>query len=109
MSGFNKEVKVNKNKRGKEIEKVMELTPKTRNGKITLEEVNNLYKSIQEKTETDNIMIKAMTVDGYKTLKSFDYNETDLIHTLDDYYNSLPKDKIEKFKQLLSVQIILKL
>jgi hypothetical protein len=49
-----------------------------------------------------------MTIDGMKTLKSFDYIEDDLIHTLDDYYSSLPKEKREKYKNFKDVYITVK-
>jgi len=106
MSNFEKSTKINRNKNGKEIERVMDIKPKNAKLKLTLDEVNNLYKKIAERADTSNIMIKAMTIDGYKTLKSFDYNDEDLIHCLDDYYSSLPKEKRDKFENLLSVQII---
>lgn len=109
MSDFVKTTKINYNKKGEEVEKMIELKTKSKNKKITLKEVNNIYKKLIEKTDANNFMIKAMTIDGFKTLKSFNYDADDLSHSLDDYYSSLPKEAKDKFEDLLYVQIIKRL
>jgi hypothetical protein len=51
-------------------------------------------------------MIKAVALDGFKTLKSYDYDNDDLTMLYDDYYSSLPKDTKNKFNNILAVQFI---
>ena len=104
MSNFIKTTKDIKNKNGKVIEKVFNIQPK--NGTLTINEINNLYKKIRGRTSTKNIMIKVVAIDGFKTLKSFGYDEDDLDMLYEDYYSSLPKDTKDKFDKILAVQII---
>jgi phosphoenolpyruvate synthase/pyruvate phosphate dikinase len=77
-------------------------------GKITIDEINKLYKEVIKKTNPKNIMIKVCAIDGFKTLKSFDYIENDLSFVYEDYYSSLSKETKEKFDSLLAVQFIIK-
>ncbi len=106
MSKFVKNTKEVKNKNGKVIEKVLNIQPKK--GTLTIAEVNNLYKEIIKKTSAKDIMIKVSALDGFKTLKAYDYVEDDLSMVYDDYYSSLPKDTRDKFDNLLAVQFIIK-
>jgi tRNA/tmRNA/rRNA uracil-C5-methylase (TrmA/RlmC/RlmD family) len=103
--GYRNNVQV-KNKNGKVIEKVLNIQPKK--GTLTIAEVNNLYKEIIKKTSAKDIMIKVSALDGFKTLKAYDYVEDDLSMVYDDYYSSLPKDTRDKFDNLLAVQFIIK-
>lgn len=104
MSNFIKTTKDIKNKKGKVIERVLNFQPKK--GTLTINEINNLYKKLKEKTNTKNIMIKAVAIDGFKTIKSYDYDNDDLTMLYDDYYSSLPKDTKNKFNNILAVQFI---
>ena len=106
MSKFVKTIKEVKNKNGKIIEKVLNIQPKK--GTLTVEEVNKLYKEIIKKANPKDIMIKVSAIDGFKTLKAYDYIEDDLSLVYDDYYSSLPKETKDKFNNLLAVQFIIK-
>jgi hypothetical protein len=106
MSKFIKTEKEIKNKNGKVIEKVLNIQPKK--GTLTIEEINKLYKAIIKKTDAKDIMIKVSALDGFKTLKAYDYVEDDLSFVYEDYYSSLSKETKEKFNNLLAVQFIIK-
>jgi translation initiation factor 2 alpha subunit (eIF-2alpha) len=106
MSNFVKTTKDIKNKNNKIIERVLNIQPKK--GTITIDEINKLYKEIIKKTNPKKIMIKVAAIDGFKTLKSFDYIENDLSFVYEDYYSSLSKETKEKFDSLLAVQFIIK-
>ena len=106
MSNFVKSEHDIKNKNGKIIEKVLNIQPKK--GKITIDEINKLYKAIIKKTNPKNIMIKVAAIDGFKTLKNYDYIENNLSFVYEDYYSSLLKETKEKFDSLLAVQFIIK-
>lgn len=95
------------NKFDKQIGKELRITPKA-NYKFSLFELNKVYKKLLETNNPNKINIRAMTNDGMKTLKTFDYLEDDLMHSLDDYYSSLPKEKRAKFHNLLDVYITIK-
>jgi len=106
MSKFIKTEKVIKNKTGKEIERVLNITPKGKH-KLGLKEVNNLYKKLIEETDPKKFMIKIMTIDGMKTLKGYDYSQDDLRFIAEeDYYSSLDQEAKDKFDYFLGVQII---
>ena len=51
-------------------------------------------------------MIKIQTIGGFLTAKTFDYIDDDLELLIENYYTSLSKDGVEKYKNLLSFQII---
>ena len=51
-------------------------------------------------------MIKVCAIDGFKTLKAYDYIEDDLLFVYEDYYSSLSKETKQKFDSLLAVQFI---
>lgn len=106
MSSFNKTQKDIKNIKGKVIERVLNIQPKK--GKLTIQEINKLYKEIIKKTDPKNIMIKVAAIDGFKTLKAYDYVEDDLGFVYEEYYSSLSKDTQEKFNSLLAVQFIMR-
>ena len=52
-------------------------------------------------------MIKVCAIDGFKTLKAYDYIEDDLLFVY-DYYSSLSKETKQKFDSLSAVQFIIK-
>jgi hypothetical protein len=95
------------NKFNKQIGKELRITP-NKGYKLSIFELNKVYKKILESNNPNKILIRAMTIDGMKTLKTFNYLEDDLSHTLDDYYSSLPKEKRAKFKKLQDVYITIK-
>lgn len=95
------------NKFNKKIGKELRITP-NKGYTLSLLELNKLYKKILETNNAKNLLIRAMTIDGMKTLKSFDYLEDDLIHTLEDYYSSLPPDKRVKYEKLQDVYITMR-
>ena len=104
MSNFIKTTKDIKNKNGKVIERVLNIQPKK--GTLTIKEINNLYNKLREKTNAKNMMIKVAALDGFKTIKTFDYDDEDLTMSYDDYYSSLPKETKDKFNNILAVQFI---
>lgn len=104
MSKFIKTQSEKVNKKGKVIEKVLNIQP--RQGYITIGEVNKLYKALLAKSDASKIMIKVQTIGGFLTAKSYDYMDEDLELLIENYYSSLSKDGIKKFSELLSVQII---
>jgi hypothetical protein len=63
---------------------------------------------MKKKTEPKNIMIKIQTATGFLTAKSFDYIDDDLELLIENYYSTLSKEGQDKFKKLLSFQIITK-
>ena len=104
MSKFIKTPSEKTNKKGKVIERILNIQPKT--GFVSIDEVNKTYKSLLKKTDASKIMIKVQTIGGFLTAKSFDYMEEDLELLIDNYYSSLSKEGIDKFSKLLSFQII---
>ena len=103
---INKDIK--KTKSGIELGKVLHIEP-LKGKKIRLKDLNTkIYKSLLTKFDVLDINIRAKTPDGMKTLKSFDTADEDLIHTLDDYYNDLPKEKRNKFKKLEDIYIYIR-
>ena len=106
---MNTEIKLKKNKGGKIIEKRIMLNPKNGN-KISITDVNKLYKDIIKKHKKKNFLIRGMAVDGIKTIKSMDYVEDDLKFALQSYYSSYGVDEaavIEKFSHFFNVEIVL--
>lgn len=96
---------VKKTKSGVELGKIMHIIP-LQGKKIHLKDLNSkIYKSLLTKFDVLDINIRAKTPDGMKTLKSFDKADEDLMHTLDDYYNNLPKENRDKFKRLEDIYI----
>lgn len=95
-----------KNKSGKVIENVLNIQPKK--GFIHINEVNKIYKQLKTKTNPKNIMIKIQTATGFLTAKSFEYIDDDLEILIENYYSSMSKEGQDKFKNLLSFQIITK-
>ena len=106
MSNFNVSTFTKKNKNGKVIENIMNFQPKK--GHITIQELNNTYKKLRTKINPKNIMIKIQTTEGFLTAKSFDYVDEDIELMIENYFNSLSQEGQDKFKQLLSFQIITK-
>jgi hypothetical protein len=95
-----------KNKQGEVIEKITTIQAHQPNKKISINEVNKLYKHLMRTQPEKEFMIKVMTYDGMKTLKSYDYKEGDLKYNIEDYYSSMPKDAMDKFMHFFYVQII---
>ena len=91
MSNFIETPKDIKNKNGKMIEKVLNIQPKK--GKLTIDEINKLYKAIIKKTNPKAIMIKVCSIDGFKTLKAYDYIDNDLTFVYDDFQVYQKKQK----------------
>lgn len=106
MSNFIKTSKDIKNKNGKIIERVLNIQPK--NGKLTITEINKLYNKLRDNVNPKNIMIKVIAIDGWKTVKAYDYDDEDLTVVYEDYYSSLSKDTRDKYDNLLGVQFITK-
>jgi hypothetical protein len=109
MSKFIKTEKEVTNKKDRVIERVLNWEPKQQ-GKLSIHEVNNIYKRLVQSGQVDpkKIMIKVVAFDGYKTIKSYDHDGDDLEMVYDDYYSSLPRDTKDKFENLLAFQIITK-
>ena len=110
---FDQEIKEIKNKKGVIIEKKMSLIPKKSKKKdvintISLDEVNKIYKEMIKKVDRSNILIRAMCIDGIKTLKSYDHEGDDLRYAMEDYYNSLPVEVQGKFNEFLYVELIVR-
>jgi len=111
---FNQEIKEIKNKKGTIIEKRMSLIPKKSKkkndiNKISLDEVNKIYKAMLVKNvDRKNILIRAMCIDGIKTLKCYDNEGDDLKYCLEDYYNSMPVEVQGKFNEFLHVELIVR-
>lgn len=100
--------KIKKNKTGKIIEKRIILS--SVKGKISIGEVNKLYKDIITKHSKKNFIIRGMGIDGIKTIKSMDYMEEDLKYALQSYYSSYGIDQKsikDKFDYFFDVEIIL--
>jgi len=111
---YNRDIKEVKNKNGTIIEKRMLLIPKKskkkNDDKISLDEVNKIYKTmlLNKNIDRKNILIRAMSIDGIKTLKSYDNEGDDLHYALEDYYNSMPADVQGKFSEFLHVELIVR-
>ena len=69
------------------LEKTVQLKANN-NKKITIADINIMYKQLSKKHHKSNIIIRAMGADGMKTLKSQDYIEEDLKFSLMSYYKS---------------------
>lgn len=104
MSKFIKTQTEKTNKNGKVLERILNIQPKK--GFVNIEEVNKTYKALAKTTDPSKIMIKIQTIGGFLTAKTFDYIDDDLELLIENYYTSLSKDGVEKYKNLLSFQII---
>lgn len=104
---FTKHFKDITNIKGKQLGKEFIMIP-NKGHKLSLFEVDKVYKKMLEKTSAHKILIRAKTIDGMKTLKAFEYIEDDLIHTLDEYYSSLPKEGKKKFLNLEELYIVMR-
>jgi hypothetical protein len=88
------------NKRGKVLGKQIILKAKN-NYSLTLKTLDEVYKKmIESGISPEKINIRAELADGIKTLKSFSQIEDTLIYTMDDYYSSIPKDRMDKFEKM---------
>jgi hypothetical protein len=96
--------KEKKNKKGKVVEKTINMQPK--NGKINISEVNKLYKKLLKNKER-NFIITGMGIDGYKTLKSKNFMEDDLKYSVESYFQSYTDSKAiyDKFSNYFNIQI----
>jgi hypothetical protein len=100
-------INAKKNKKGFVLEKTIQLTANG-NKKITIADINKMYKQLYKKHDRSNIIIRAMAADGMKTLKGQDFIEDDLKWTLMSYYRSHGPDAEvikEKFKTFFYVDI----
>jgi len=106
MSNFKVSTSTKTNKNGKVIENIMNFQPKK--GTLTIQELNNTYNKLRTKINPKDIMIKIQTATGMLTAKSFDYADENIELLLENYYSSMSKEGQDKFKKLLSFQIITK-
>jgi 6-phosphogluconolactonase/glucosamine-6-phosphate isomerase/deaminase len=94
---------------GNVIEKRIILNSNT--GKISIDEVNKLYKQLITKHKKNKISILGMAPDGHHTLKSFSHIEDDLKFVNEDYYKSFNLEGAaikEKFSFFFNVEIIIR-
>ena len=56
-------------------------------------------------------MIRVCAIDGFKTIKAYDYIEDDLLFVYEDYYSSLSKETKQEFDRIyyLFMKIIIHL
>ena len=76
-----------KNKKGFVLETTKQYIPK-QNQKINISEINRFYQALSKKYKRKNFIIRAMGVDGMKTLKKQEFMEDDLKWILNSYYQS---------------------
>ena len=96
-----------KNKKGFVLQSTTQFTPK-KNQKISIDEINKFYKAIAKKYKKNNFIIRAMGIDGMKTLKSQDFIEDDLKWMMINYYRSYgieAKTVEEKFSDYFYFEI----
>jgi hypothetical protein len=101
MDKYSHKVKEVKNKTGRTIHKIDRFMPKRFGTKIAMEQIGNWYDEIREDNtfNSNNLMIKVLTLDGWKTLMPFNFQGRDIETLLDDYYNSLPNDVRDVYSQ----------
>ena len=100
-------INAKKNKKGFVLEKTVQLKANG-NKKISISDINKIYKQLSKKHHKRNIIIRAMAADGMKTLKAQDYIEDDLKWTLMSYYRSYGVEAAaiqQKFQQYYYVDI----
>ena len=105
---MNTEMKTKKNQNGKIIEKRIILN--SERGKISMDQINNLYKEIITRHDKKKIQITGMAIDNFKTIKSMDFIEDDLKYAMESYYKSFGVNANEvkdKFNYFFNVEIIL--
>ncbi len=105
MSNFIKTQGEVKNKKGKVIENYMNFQPKK--GYVHIKDINDMYNKVRTQIDPKKIMIKIQTKTGFLTAKSYGHIDDDLELLLDNYYSTLSKEGQDKFKDLLSFQIIM--
>ena len=110
---FKRSLKETKNARGNVIFKTMQLIPEeskkaNETNMISNDNVNKIYKQMLEKNDAKHILIRAMCIDGIKTLKSFDHEGEDIKYCMEDYYNSMPLEFQSKFSDYLYVEFIVR-
>ena len=105
---FNTKKIEKKNKKGFVLQSTTQFTPK-KNQKISIDEINKFYKAAAKKYKKNNFIIRAMGVDGMKTLKSQDFIEDDLKFVLINYYRSYgieAKTVKDKFSEFFFFEIV---
>jgi len=80
-----------KNKKGFVLQTTTQFIPK-KNEKINIKEINKFYQATAKKYNKKNFIIRAMGVDGMKTLKAQDYIEDELKWIMINYYSSYGVD-----------------
>ena len=82
------------------------ITIKSKNKKqmMDIDLVNDMYKRLAQTHKKRHISIRAMLIDGMKTIKSYDYDLDDIKYALDDYYLSYDVGQMDKFKEVLYVE-----
>ena len=95
------------NKKGKFIGKELHIKP-NKGKTIPLQELNKVYKQMIKTYDPYDIVIRAEHPDGMKTLKAYNTNDDDLIHTFDNYYKSLTQEKRNKYANLGNVYIMIR-
>ena len=95
------------NKKGKSIGKEIHIKP-TEGHTIPLLELNKVYKKLIKVYDPFDIVIRAEHPDGMKTLKAYNTNDEDLIHTFEKYYKSLTQEKVDKYAKMTNVYILIK-
>jgi hypothetical protein len=85
-----------KNKRGEVKTRYVSIKYKVERKGMSLDNINNIYKSMHDKYGTENIQITGQNMDGvHKTLKSFNHFGDDIKYLDDEYFDGLP-EKIRK-------------
>lgn len=92
-----------KNKGGKVIDRYIKFMPKK--GTVNIDQVSKIYKKLKLTQDPQKLMIKIETNTQYLTAKSYGETGDDLDLFVDQYYSSLSKEGIDKFKNLLSFTI----
>jgi hypothetical protein len=106
---LNIDIKPVKNVKGKIISKEITIKPKKKKQVLNIETVNNIYMNFKNDYPDKDFMIKAMSYDGFKTLKSFSYNEDTLKYIeYNEYYSSMSKEAQDIFTNVFFIQIITK-
>ena len=92
------------NKAGKVFERIINVQPKS--GFVNIDEVTKVYHKFKKQFDSHKFMIRIQTADKMLTAKSFNYVDDELEIVMENYYSSLSQEGIEKFKQILSFQIV---
>lgn len=94
------------NKSGKVFERIVNVQPES--GFVNIDEVTKVYHKLKTQVDPHKFMIRVQTAGMMLTAKSFDYVDDELELVIENYYSSLSQEGIDKFKQILSFQIVTK-